>query len=520
MFKKSLLAVAVLATVSAPAFADVVFQPKNQFEATKLAFVTKQPVLSFSTANQLVEVTFDQRGDLKPNGFITLEVTGDATFNGTEVRNWLKEAAAGAEYTGIAVAATGEADTSGIKEDVERLFRVEGGVIQHSIDQGGKRLRLFLVKDAVETDADGGAIIGGESYKFGTKSKVDFDLNKANNIFNLKSGETAKSVGLKVGALRNATYTADPKAIPNNLFELGSLFSLQDPGALSTPATITLPTKDTAILEKRYTQLKGIAGDQILAPFALVNNTTNQSIATNKVRLNIKGDFSGFQKNKAGALLDKDGNATGWTESNGVATALVSQLNSAGKVDGKDNLGLNFILSVAGDNKTSINGGVYSVEATILGSSQETFNDFTSNLLDIVKVDRDGMTFDTITTGTTAANKIFVRDISGILPKEGGKIYVTIVEYDQHGANGRGEGKELVKRVALKTTLPSNGAVTLAPADVAAEVGAAITPERQARFVFEVETNKGEVAVKKSNSEGVDIQNGTKGTFGIVDFTL
>ncbi|HGY5272693.1 TPA: S-layer protein, partial [Aeromonas salmonicida subsp. salmonicida] len=73
---------------------------------------------------------------------------------------------------------------------------------------------------------------------------------------------------------------------------------------------------------------------------------------------------------------------------------------------------------------------------------------------------------------------------------------------------------------ALSVTLPSGGAVTLKPADVAADVGASITAGRQARFLFEVETNQGEVAVKKSNAEGVDIQNGTRGTAPLVDFTL
>ncbi|CAJ1929612.1 hypothetical protein [Aeromonas salmonicida] len=51
MFKKTLIAAAIVVGSAAPAFADVVISPNdNTFVTTSLASVTKQPVLDFSTA--------------------------------------------------------------------------------------------------------------------------------------------------------------------------------------------------------------------------------------------------------------------------------------------------------------------------------------------------------------------------------------------------------------------------------------------------------------------------------------
>lgn len=105
-------------------------------------------------------------------------------------------------------------------------------------------------------------------------------------------------------------------------------------------------------------------------------------------------------------------------------------------------------------------------------------------------IGRDGMKFDTITTGTSSSNTVHIRDISGVLPAEGGKIFVTITEYADHAANGRGEGTVMVERKPLSVTLPNKGAVTLKPSEIAADLGVSLTAGRQARFLFEVETTK------------------------------
>ncbi|CAJ1922124.1 hypothetical protein [Aeromonas salmonicida] len=254
--------------------------------------------------------------------------------------------------------------------------------------------------------------------------------------------------------------------------------------------------------------------------FAITNVTTNQTIQRDKVNLTLTGDVSAFKKDANGNLVNKAGASIGWKAAadGQSATAVLGAGNMAGGV--QNALAAFGTLYVAADNTVPVPAVNFNVKAEIQGDSQATYNYFKDELADLFILTRDGMKFDTITTGTTSANLIHIRDVSNILPTEGGKIFVTITEYADHAANGRGEGTVLVTRKALSVTLPSGGAVTLKPADVAADVGASITAGRQARFLFEVETNQGEVAVKKSNAEGVDIQNGTRGTAPLVDFTL
>lgn len=574
MFKKSLIAAAVMATVSVPAFAKVVVNDPLNFTTTTLAAVTKQPVLSFSTAQQDVSITFDRLGDLKQNGFITLELSNGATFNEAEVRNWLTfentdPQAAGIDVLAAATTTTGYdsvnaagypvdadgdlVDTAGAvieagvkdpanftdsldadvanaakaglttaagavaKVDVTEMFRVDvvnsdESMITHAIDQDGKRLRLALVDNGFGADNVLAGLTSG--YPFVAGTQVDFLLTSANQIFNLQSGSNVQ-VDLKVGALRNASYTADPVATPT-LFELDELFALEK----------TASTNATALVAQRFAQWNAGTNNVSSNGLKLVNKTTNQNIQLDKVFLSIEGDFSGFNIDaNTGELLDNLDNGTGWIVDNGVATKKAGTDVLEGNITKTASEALNFTLAVKADNEAAIEAQSFKIKAEIFGegvNSQDTFNYFPAELGDVVVVTRDGMKFDTITTGTTAANQIFVRDISGILPEAGGKIYVTIVEYDQHGVNGSGNGNVLVERAPLTTTLPSGGAVTLSPAEVAKEVNVDVTPARQARFVFEVETNKGEVAVKKSNSEGVDIQNGTKGVDNgrVVDFTL
>lgn len=88
MFKKTLIAAAIVVGSAAPAFADVVISPNdNTFVTTSLASVTKQPVLDFSTAQQNLTLNFSEVGDLKNNGFIVLEIQGEGQFNDAEIRS-------------------------------------------------------------------------------------------------------------------------------------------------------------------------------------------------------------------------------------------------------------------------------------------------------------------------------------------------------------------------------------------------------------------------------------------------
>lgn len=499
MFKKTLIAAAIVVGSAAPAFADVVISPNdNTFVTTSLASVTKQPVLDFSTAQQNLTLNFSELGDLKNNGFIVLEIQGEGQFNDAEIRQWLSNGALAAPFTGLLVSPDGIVVNSGVVADVQKFFKTTSDgtqlTIDHTIDNNGKRLRLALASDVEAT-----AIADAE---------VELKLNLANQAFKLTSGSQG-TVALTAGALLNASYTADPVAT-KPLFKLGKLFQL----------SLTSAGKATALVSEGFLKLDIGDADISATDFALTNVTTNQTIQRDKVNLTLTGDVSAFKKDANGNLVNKAGVSIGWKAAadGQSATAVLGAGNLAGGV--QDALTAFGTLYVAADNTVPVPAVNFNVKAEIEGDSQATYNYFKDELADLFILTRDGMKFDTITTGTTSANLIHIRDVSNILPTEGGKIFVTITEYADHAANGRGEGTVLVTRKALSVTLPSGGAVTLKPADVAADVGASITAGRQARFLFEVETNQGEVAVKKSNAEGVDIQNGTRGTAPLVDFTL
>ncbi|WP_346815376.1 VapA family S-layer protein [Aeromonas hydrophila] len=499
MFKKTLIAAAIMVGVTAPAFADVVITPNdNTFVTTSLASVTKQPVLDFSTAQQNLTLNFSELGDLKNNGFIVMEIQGDGQFNDAEIRQWLSNGATANPFTGLLVSPDGVVANSGVVAEVQKFFKTTSDgtqlTIDHTIDNNGKRLRLALAPNVEAT-----AVAGAE---------VELKLNLANQAFKLVSGSQG-TVALTAGALLNASYTADPVAT-KPLFKLGKLFQL----------SLTDAGKATALVSEGFLKLNVGDVDVTATGFELANVTTNQTIQRDKVKLTLTGDVSAFKKDASGNLLNKAGANIGWKAAadGQSATAVLGAGNLAGGLsDALNSLGT---LYVAADNAVPVPAVNLSVKAEIEGDSQATYNYFKDELADLFIITRDGMKFDTITTGSTSSNTIHIRDVSKILPAEGGKIFVTITEYAAHDANGRGEGTVLVTRKPLSVTLPSGGAVTLKPADVAADVGAAITAGRQARFLFEVETNQGEVAVKKSNAEGVDIQNGTRGTQSLVDFTL
>ncbi len=481
-----------------------------------------------------------------------MEIRGNGTFNESEVRQWLTKD--GTDYPGLAVGIEAvdmdkdddnSADITQSSADtaVEALFKTNnfGGdtIIEHAIDLDGKRLRLAInehpsniaagdaTTDNLVLVADGTDAADGATNRYaGAGSVVKFNLTDANQAFNLVSGSES-TITAAVGALRNASYTADPETT-NALFTLGKLFDLQRDREVQTPeAKVKFAYNLFGENDSDNTFVYGANEVQ------LRNLTSNQNLNLEKVTLKLEGeDLSVFKTNTAGDLVDQSGNPTGLklsadgTFATGVAGADVREGDLDGSGDPQNQALVDLAaftrIAVDSDNKTGISAQDLKLSATILGSDQDTFNDFTSNLLDLYYVTRDGLKFDTILTGTTSANTIHIRDISGGLPEDGGKIYVTIVEYDAHGVDQNAEGNELAKRQELGVKLPSGGAVTLSPAGVAEMVGAEINPQRQARLVFEVETNVGEVAVKKQTDKGTDIQTGSQAadSAGIVDYTL
>ncbi|MDD9209920.1 S-layer protein [Aeromonas dhakensis] len=508
MFKKTLLAAAIVASVSAPAFAKVNFDFTNAAwdNPTILATVTKQTVLNLTSAasGQDLLMTVDNPAapnkELRNDGALVIRINGDASFNTSEVRQWLSNAADGGDFSNVLVDASGAAAAVGTNAEVKKFFKLTSDgqkeTLDFTIDENGKRLRIALASN-IEADVV-------------TNAKINLLLSKATNAFSLVKGSLS-TVTLDVGVIQNASYTSDPIAT-KPLFKMDKLFALEsvDQG------------KAVALVSEKFlkyaTPTGTVATDvDVLANAKLKNLTSNQNIQKAQVQLTIEGDFSAFSQDSSGYLLKKDGTSTGWKVTGNVAAR---DLGASGVVAGLGEEAIPAALYVKPTNTVGIEAQRLTLKAVQDGSSA-TFDTFEDTLADLFIITRDGMKFDTITTGTTSANTIHIRDISETLPASGGKIYVTIVQYGEHGVNGKADGEVLVKRAVLNTTLPSGGAVSLKPSEVAAEVGAQIVAGRQARFVFEVETNRGEVAVKKSNAEGVDIQNGTKGVQGeIVDFTL
>lgn len=160
MFKKTLIAAAIVVGSAAPAFAGVVISPNdNTFVTTSLASVTKQPVLDFSTAQQNLTLNFSEVGDLKNNGFIVLEIQGEGQFNEAEIRQWLSNRFWREPFTALLVSPDDDG-SSGQVANVRQFFKIisDGSqqTIDHTIDNNGKRLRLALASD-VETTSRAGA---------------------------------------------------------------------------------------------------------------------------------------------------------------------------------------------------------------------------------------------------------------------------------------------------------------------------------------------------------------------------
>jgi hypothetical protein len=519
MLKKTLIAAAVTSLISTSAFAMDLEVTKDgaavpaDFVTNVLASQTKQDVLDKTTLEGVVDVLFDQTGsspELKNAGEIILSLSGDAQFNAEKIAALLTTPAAdlanttfeggiasiaGADAAAIAV---GNLVSTGV--ELDKVFKVDNdgtnSTIRYSLDNGNQRLSLKLADD-VQTEVP-------------ALARVRFDFTDAvlGQAFKLTSGSTSQ-VRMSVGALQNASYTADPQNTPI-LFKTENLFTVEQ-------ATTTTADK-TALVSTTYTEWTNpTSGD--LRRVGFTNNTTKQNIQYKHIKISLAGDFTGVAT-KDGKLAAIDGSATPWALSNGVASALYSDVTGQtdANFDGTtDDVALQLpALFIAENNEESIPAQNFELKVETIDNA--TFVPYAQTIGNAFIVVRDGMKFDTVTTGTSSSNVIYIRDVSKTLPADGGKIFVTITEYDAHDLEMGGKGTDLITRAVLPTRLPSNGAVTLTPAGIAEALGVESTPARQARFFFEVETNQGEAAVKKQTADGVDIQTGR--SQNVTDFTL
>ncbi|MEA9436191.1 S-layer protein, partial [Aeromonas caviae] len=159
MFKKTLLAAAIVASVSAPAFAKVNFNYGNPGwnNPTILATVTKQAVLNLTSAasGQDLLMTVDNPAapnkELRNDGALVIRINGDAAFNNSEVRQWLSNAADGLDFANVLVDATGAASAVGTNAEVKKFFKLTSDgqkqTLDFTIDENGKRLRIALASD-------------------------------------------------------------------------------------------------------------------------------------------------------------------------------------------------------------------------------------------------------------------------------------------------------------------------------------------------------------------------------------
>ncbi|MGU3163576.1 VapA family S-layer protein [Vibrio cholerae] len=519
MLKKTLLALAV-ASIATSASAMTVVVKKDtvgaDFAVNVLATQTKQSVLDKTSLEAVITATFDNSGaqpELKDAGEIIFVLEGDAQFNSTQVADLLTNVTdtttpADTAFPGITLklGAAAAANTAAALGKVFKL--VDDGTnttISYTLDEGNKRLSLRLADD-IAADAEAEASV---------QLAVDFFNTQMKQGFKLISGTTSQ-VKMSVGALENASYTADPIKTPV-LFKTDNLFKVEQ-------TALTGGKDATANVSTTYTQWTTADANNhgIIRDVRFFNNTTKQNIQHKHIKLSLVGDFSGIVT-KNGKLVDDAGVETPWAVADGKAVVTYSALTSENdNFAGNDNapgytgelLELpKLIIDEA--NTVSIPAQKFALQVETVDNA--TFVPYVQNIGDAFVVVRDGMKFDTVTTGTSSSNIIYIRDVSKTLPADGGKIFVTITEYDAHELENGGKGTDLVTRAELPVRLPSNGAVTLTPAGIAAALGVESTPARQARFYFEVETNEGEAAVKKQTAEGVDIQTGSIAT---VDFTL
>lgn len=570
MLKKTLVAAAVTMGLSAGAFADVHLDNKVGFEKTVIAKETKQSALDFSTAVEDLELTFDNpvasgsiERELRDNGFLYIGIKDSkgAEFNLKQINSWLTTEDGGQTLPALEVDIDGDTDYnsgSNLITALEQVFKFEdlgNGEKRAVYELDGDTLRLELASN-VEALAN-------------ANTKVHVKTSNATNIFKLFEDRNggADKVVLTVGAQHNGSFTADPLDTPIVFDQTKTLFG----------ADLVTQGQATALVNTYFENYKlglqqtGAIGDSqnadISGVFSFTNNTSNQNIQKEQVRFTLSGDFSGFDVDASNELLDSTGAKTGWIV-NADGNKAARYLGDAGITRGKEVETLtatlfNYDDPAIGDEgmyalKSPISSGSYTVTAEIAQFNRDgdlfkpvseiaetaSFYPVQDVVEKVIKVERDGMKFDTITTGSTSSNKIFIRDLSNRLGEKGGKILVTIYEYEAMAANTQADAtgevdvdnnngiKTLVHRKVLEKdgqpfTLPTGGAVTLTPAGVAEMAGVAVAPGRQARFVFEVQTNIGEVAVRKKDDAGTDIQNGTRnvnrdnGDNGtIVDFTL
>ena len=571
MFKKSFITAAVALCLSAGAHAALTINTNTGTTPTNVGKQSTQTVLQFQKAGQAnkFRATLGAIGELPGSAFVRLENTGTAKWNLADIKaalgntnggnlvkyidgdekardtyaasytyiiNTTATPAAGTVNTAVVYAATVTVDngdgTDGNADD--ELFHIVVAGTNTVVSQTYAQLKavaasthtipgtsikvdvsaevtgtpdvLTLTLHDAAIAANGTGAVDPDTGNWtidndGTVLRVpvtnaatfagvlDVDLKAVTGLFDLRSAAGDIKVGIGVQELAGS-FSAEP-VDTQNVFSLVDVLKLDFTANCNTANVSTrfMSLNDTGTTDTNPTRVCGTG----TAKFDIENQTTTQNVLADKIKLKLTGDFTNVE------TITEAGDTSAWTVA---ADKKSAEATVDVQVDGLATKSA-LIPTFKYKANTVIAAQKFKLNLTLDASSTFDKTEFTDGG-DLIIIEHDGFSFNTVTTGTSSSNTIFIRDVSNNLPAAGGMINVTITEYDDAG-KGTVFGPK-----ALSTKLPSNGAVTLTPAGIATDLGFTLTPGKQARFSFEVETEKGEAAVKKQvTGIGIDIQTGS-----------
>ncbi|WP_318479454.1 VapA family S-layer protein [Photobacterium leiognathi] len=478
MFKKTLLAAAMTMVVAGQANAFSI-DNNSGIQAQDVASQSTAPVLQFQAGKGANTYKLNPT-DLASTNFIRITLNGGATWNLSEVAaltgtSFISASDAAAPVAKLAVTdAKTEAATPADKAaaDVSVVNFSEAQLIAPNV------LKLPVnIADAASVNT----------------LKVNFAVP---GLFNLTkaSGDVKAEVAIQD---MNGSFVNEPITTNNAAFKMVNVFgaSMTCEGNACDEGVAV----EQAKVKFQYKQFNDDGNGAVVSftgkpTLNVTNNTSAQTISANNITVTIHGDFSDITPaSYAGWTFDKIDSSISKVYDQAIAGA-----------KGADNKAAITLPQLAFTGKTPIKAQSFDVDVAMKANA--TFNAFDVKDIQAYDVDRDGFSFETVTTGTTANNTIYIRDVSNNIPKEGAKINVSIWEYVN------GEARQLVETQPLHVKLMNNGAVTLTPAEIMKDLNVMdFTPNAQARFVFDVETNAGRAAVKKQQAGvGIDIQTGAK----------
>ncbi|WP_053062438.1 hypothetical protein [Photobacterium aquae] len=481
MFKKSVVAAALTLGLGLAGSANAFDLPAaaDHIKEQKVANQSTQAVLQFQIGQG--DATFSVEKVREELGFANTAGTNYPVIDSVMVR---LELTGGAKWNLDKVT-----EDKHIKQFITATTTAKGAAVATDITDfvfvGAPRLVadnvLMIPVKSLDPKAAAGQTWGDE--KAGAVNRFNVDFAKT-GVFDLRqaTGSVRAKIGLQT---TDGSFTGEPE-LTKVAFQMLDVFTVAvDENHISdNEAKVANQFKSFDREGKVFTTAPAFA--------TIKNQTSDQPVNKEVLKLKLTGDFSDV------TALNASSQTTAWSI-NAAKTEAYARVTSNLEAGATTVIALPS-LKFSGKNPIP----VMDYDFTAYMDSNATFNEFSRGAEGTYEITHDGFTFDTVTTGTTADNQIFIRDISGNLPKAGGSINVTVWEYD-----AKGNSTELVKGKALSVKLANKGAVTLTPAQIAKDLNIEVTPASQARFLFEVETEKGEAAVKKQVSGvGIDIQTG------------